>query len=306
MLARPTRWLDVVVVAALLMLAPACRRPSPTGEQLDRRVYEPSGIVASRKYADIFWTHGDSGRPPKLYAVDRQGALVAELTVDGVENVDWEDIALDEHGNLWIGDIGNNFSDRKDLVVLCIAEPDPYAGLESVGVDRRVRFTYPDQDDFSDSRGPFDAEALFWWSGSLWLATKHRQDTLTVLYRFPQLDMLDIDEVVLERVSEWDLGTQLGEGHPPSNYPGMATGAGVSVDQKQLALLSYDAVFVFELAAGQPDPFAGKVHRIALDPRYVDQVEGVAWEGEQLLLVNESGAMFRIAQLQTRQRYPDE
>jgi hypothetical protein len=170
-------------------------------------------------------------------------------------------------------------------------------------VDHRVRFTYPDQDDFSDRRGPFDAEALFWWSGSLWLATKHRQDTLTVLYRFPQLD---VDEVVLERVAEWDAGTQLGDGYPASEFPGMVTGADVSADQQRLALLSYDAVFVFELAVGQRDPFAGKVHRIALDPRYVDQVEAVTWVGEQLLLVNESGAVFRIGEVQTRQRYPDE
>jgi hypothetical protein len=302
-LARPT-W--CLLAATLLTLAPACRKPSPTGVQLDRRIREPSGIVASRTHADIFWTHGDSGRAPKIFAIDPQGALVAELRVAEVDNVDWEDIALDDHGNLWIGDIGNNDSDRKDLVVYRVAEPDPHAGLESVGVDQRVHFSYPDQDDFSDSRGPFDAEALFWWSGSLWLATKHRRDTLTVLYRFPQLDQLDIDEVVLERVAEWDLGTQLGDGYPVSEFPGMATGADVSADQKQLALLSYDAVFVFELAAGQADPFAGKVNRIALDPSHVDQVEAVAWAGEQLLLVNEDGAVFRIGEVRTRQRYPDE
>jgi hypothetical protein len=288
-------------VAATLLLAPACRKPSPTGEQLDRRVREPSGMVASRTHPDIFWTHGDSSQKPHLYAVDRQGALVAELSVD-VENIDWEDIAIDDRNNLWIGDIGNNESDRKDLVVHRIAEPDPHAGLASVTVDHHVHFTYPDQDDFSDSEGPFDAEALFWWSGSLWLATKHRRDTMTVLYRFPSVE----DEaVVLERVAEFDVGTQLGEGHPASSFPGMVTGADVSLDAKRLALLSYDAVFVFELVAGQRDPFAGKVHRIALDPAYVDQVESVTWEGEQLLLINESGAMFRLGELATRQRYPD-
>jgi hypothetical protein len=288
-------------VALTLVLAPACRKPSPTGEQLDRKVREPSGMVASRTHSGIFWTHGDSGCRPNLYAVDRQGALVAELRVDA-ENIDWEDIAIDDANNLWIGDIGNNESDRKNLVVYRIAEPEPHAGLESVAVDHRVHFRYPDQDDFSDSRGPFDAEALFWWSGSLWLATKHRRDTLTVLYRFPSVDL---DEVVLERVAEYDLGTQLGEGHPASAFPGMVTGADVSIDGKRLALLSYDAVFVFELAVGQRDPFAGKVHRIALDPGYVDQVESVTWDGEQLLLVNESRALFRLDELATRQRYPD-
>jgi hypothetical protein len=292
---RPTGWF----VAATLVLVPACRKDSPTGEQLDRRVREPSGIVASRTHENTFWTHGDSGRKPLIYAVDAQGALLAEIEVAEVENIDWEDIAIDDQGNLWIGDIGNNESDRKDLAVYRIAEPDPHAGPPSVSIDHRVHFTYPDQDDFSDSEGPFDAEALFWWQGTLWLATKHRSDTLTVAYRFPRVD---VDEVVLERVAEFDLGTQLGEGHPASRFPCMATGADVSVDGKRLALVSYDAVFVFEL--GGQDPFAGKVHRIALQPSYVDQVEAVTWEGEQLMLVNEAGAVFRIANPGDRERYP--
>jgi hypothetical protein len=291
------RWL----VAVTLVLVPACRK-SPTGEQLDRRVREPSGIVASRAHADIFWAHGDSGCAARIFAVDRQGALVAALDVADVDNIDWEDLTIDDHGNLWIGDIGNNDSDRKDLRVLRIAEPDPRTGLESVAVDHRVHFTYPDQDDFSDGRGPFDAESLFWWQGTLWLSTKHRRDTLTVLYRFPRVD---VDEVVLERIAEWDLGTQLGEGYPASEFPGMATGADVSVDGKQLALLSYDGLFVFELTAGQ-HPYAGKVHRIAFDPRHVDQVEAVTWDGEQLLVVNEARAVFRIDDPHTRSRYPDQ
>jgi hypothetical protein len=264
-------------------------------------VREPSGVVASRAHADIFWAHGDSGRKPTLFAVDRQGALVAELAVTNVDNIDWEDITLDDRGNLWIGDIGNNDSDRKDLAVHRIPEPDPRAGLDSVTVDHSVHFTYPDQDDFSDDRGPFDAESLFWWEGALWLSTKHRRDTLTVAYRFPRVD---VDEVVLERVAEFDLGTQLGEGYPASKFPGMATGADVSTDGKHLALLSYDAVFVFELTAGQP-PFAGEVHRVAFDPGHVDQVEAVTWDGAWLLVVNEARAVFRIDEPWTRERYPD-
>jgi hypothetical protein len=295
--ARSTRWL---VATTLVLLVPACRK-SPTGEQLDRSVREPSGIVASRAHADILWAHGDSGCGARIFAVDRSGALVAEIEIDDVRNVDWEDIAIDDQNNLWIGDIGNNDSDRKDLAVLRIAEPDPRGGIESVAVDHRVRFSYPDQESFTDGRGPFDAESLFWWEGTLWVSTKHRRDTLTVLYRFPRLD---VEEVVLERVAEFDLGTQAGEGYPASEFPGMATGADVSPDGKRLALISYDAAFVFELAAGR-HPFAGEVHRIALDPKYVDQVEAVTWEAEQLLLVNESRAVFRIEAPTKLERYPD-
>lgn len=289
-----------LAVAALLVLTqPACRK-SPTGEALDRRVREPSGIVASRTHANIFWVHGDSGRGPHIYAVDRQGTLVAEFEVADVKNVDWEDITIDDQHNLWIGDIGNNDSDRKDLAVLRVPEPDPHAKIDSLSADHRVRFSYPDQESFTDGRGPFDAESLFWWDATLWISTKHRRDTLTVLYRFPSVEL---DEVVLERVAEWDLATQLGEGYGASEFPGKATGADVSPDGKRLALISYDAAFVFELTPGR-NPFEGELHRIAFDPGYVDQVEAVTWDGEQLLLVNEDRAMFRISEPAKLERYP--
>ena len=41
----------------------------------DPRIKESSGVVASRRYADVFWTHNDGGGPKKqvLYAIDREG-----------------------------------------------------------------------------------------------------------------------------------------------------------------------------------------------------------------------------------------
>ena len=39
----------------------------------DPRIMESSGVVASRRYTDVFWTHNDGGGPKKqvLYAIDR-------------------------------------------------------------------------------------------------------------------------------------------------------------------------------------------------------------------------------------------
>ncbi len=296
---QPTR----LLLASLVVLAPACRRPSPTGEQFDPSICEPSGVITSARHEGVLWTHPDSGCGEWLYAVEGDGKLLAKLEVEGVDNHDWEDIARDDQGNIWLGDIGNNFSERQDLVVHQISEPDPHAGEKSITVDHSVRFSYPDQDDFDDSRGNFDAEALFWWQGTLWLATKHRRDSLSVLYRFPRLD---VDAVVLERIGEFDVGVDLGVGHPASRFPGMTTAADVSPDQRYLALLSYDAVFLFELSSAEAraNPFAGNVHRVALDPKWVDQVEALTWEGERLLLVNEDGAIFRIDEPLSRGKYP--
>src|SRR6266550_6458767 len=52
----------------------------------DPLIKESSGVVASRRYADVFWTHNDGGGPKKqvLYAIDREGNTRAFFSVLGV------------------------------------------------------------------------------------------------------------------------------------------------------------------------------------------------------------------------------
>lgn len=45
------------------------------------------------------------------------GNLVRTITIEGVENNDWEDIAKDKNGFTYIGDFGNNDNDRKNLAI---------------------------------------------------------------------------------------------------------------------------------------------------------------------------------------------
>src|SRR4051812_12104938 len=42
-------------------------------------VKESSGIVASRQFKDVFWTHNDSGNAPVIYAITREGKAIAEF-----------------------------------------------------------------------------------------------------------------------------------------------------------------------------------------------------------------------------------
>ena len=61
---------------------------------------------------NVFWTHNDGGGPKKqvLYAISRQGKTRVYFPVVGVTLHDWEDLAIDSAGHLYIGDIGNNDS----------------------------------------------------------------------------------------------------------------------------------------------------------------------------------------------------
>lgn len=283
-----------------LVLA-ACSRPSPTGVALDSAVEEPSGWVESPVHDDVFWVHGDSGNGNWLFAVDAKGKLLARYRVAGAANVDWEDITHDDQGRLWLGDIGNNDGNRRDLTVHRLPEPDPHSeGVGEVRVELSVPFHFPDQKNFGERPHNFDAEALMWWRDSLWLFSKHRADNRTKLYRFPRLE--DGEEVELELVEDFDLGASLSAAQ--SRFPGQATAADLSADGRHWALLSYDAAFVFQTPESGVDLFGELVQRIEFDPKVLRQVEALAWDGEALLICNEERAVFRIEDPLTQTKYP--
>src|SRR5206468_6527022 len=73
------------------------------GRLSDPRITESSGVVASRKYTNMFWTHNDGGGPGKqlLFAIHRAGDTVATFSVQGANFTDWEDIANDDSGHLY-------------------------------------------------------------------------------------------------------------------------------------------------------------------------------------------------------------
>lgn len=291
-------------VTSLLLLgslAAACSKPSPTGVAVERSVREPSGVTASPSHANVFWVHGDSGTGNWLFAIDRSGEVLSRLRVKGAQNVDWEDITHDDRGNLWLGDIGNNDSGRRDLAVHRIPEPDPRADADELAVDLSVRFSYPEQTEFGNKLADFDAESLFWWAGQLWLLTKHRSDDFTRLYRFPSLTG---DAVELEQVASFDLGASFQSELKP--WSGQATAAEVAPDGKHWALLSYDAAFVFELppSGNGAELFARQVTRINFDQDHTGQVEALTWDGAELLIINEERHVFRVAEPLTATSLP--
>jgi hypothetical protein len=270
-------------------------------------IAESSGLVASRNHPGVFWTHNDSGDVPRLFAIDASGALLSEFRVAGATHRDWEDIAADDAGHLFVGDFGNNANDRRDLVIYRIPEPDPSAETRVARVDRALHFRFADQQAYPDpERRNFDVEALFWMDGALYFFTKHRSNAATKLYR------LSIEssgaESELEPLARHPL--------PDERSAHMVTAADYQlVDGGLLALLTYRAIHLFERekvpempdAPGVPDaPDVAfrEIHRIELVPRRVGQTESLAWDGDALLFGNEQRALFRIPDPLAIERYP--
>jgi hypothetical protein len=284
---------DWLIVVIGLLSGCAFFPPLPARDAIARidssEISESSGLVKSRWHPDVFWTHNDSGDGPRLFAITANGELIAEFAVEGARHRDWEDIAADEAGNLYVGDIGNNFNRRRDLVVYRIPEPDPYGEGRSVRADLALPFRFADQKGFPQwGHWNFDAEALFWMDGALHILTKHRSDRRTQLYRFPVSP--EPDEAVLEPIASFELG----KAHRLYfSATGNVTGADLHSNGLLLAVLTYRAIYLFVRDTNGDASFR-ELRRIDLDARRTRMAESIAWDGDDLIFGNEQRHLFRI------------
>jgi len=142
----------------------------------DPEVNESSGLAASSRSPDYFFTHNDSGDSARIFAVNRQGETLATFRVPGAKNVDWEDMARGRdpqgHHVLYVGDIGDNSAQRDQVQVYQIPEPEVDPTRRGVRTESapatRFELQYPD--------GPHDSETLLvnMANGTLYLVTKER------------------------------------------------------------------------------------------------------------------------------------
>ncbi|MFQ5641479.1 MAG: hypothetical protein ACE5IR_26175 [bacterium] len=248
----------------------------PYGRFSSEKITESSSLVKSRRYEDVYWTHNDSGDRARIFAVTARGKLIREVGIIGAKNVDWEDLAVDDAGHLYIGDSGNNRNIRQDLTVYVIPEPDPLTS-DSVAVLKRIHFTYPDQKSFPEpGNRNFDCEALFWTNGRLYILTKHRSDRKTKLYRFDTLE--HNSSQVLTKVGEFDVD-------------GAVTSADVSMDGSRLLVLCYEYIYLFGKPVSSDNYLAGEYKRILFEGR---QSEGICFSGTDFLFSNEQREIFKL------------
>jgi hypothetical protein len=260
------------LLIAVFLNGPAPDALEPVGRLEHRAIREASGIIKSRRHPGIFWTHNDSGNPPALFAVRRDGTLVREYALN-VPNVDWEDIATDDDGHLYVADIGNNGGRLPLRAIYRLDEPDlskPVNGPLKINLASHYRFPRD---------GRFDAEGLFIDRGHAIVVAKTFDGRDAELFQI----RLDPPTPLLKP----------GLPEPVGKLPGFtepATGADLSADGRRLAVCSTVATRVYERTNGGPWRLAGAV-------RYPAQhIEAICWDGADLIVASEDRAIFRIAE----------
>lgn len=197
--------------------------------KMPAQIVETSGLgrVTGK---NTLWTHNDGGNPAEIFEVALSGNIVARLPLPQLKNTDWEDLAQDNAGNLYLADVGNNNNQRRDLQIYKInpARPD---SIET------IKIRYADQTQFppaADARN-FDCEAVVWHSDRLYLFSKNRSKTnkYVRLYSLPA------------RVGSYASAPQ-----DSIQINAMVTGADVSPDGRTLALITYGKVLLFDITEG--------------------------------------------------------
>ena len=149
-----------------------------------KQLNEVSGVAINQQYPDQLWMINDSGGGNYIYAVQRTTAdIINRIKIDGVVNVDWEDLARFHYqGQNWllIADIGDNRARRQFLHLYLIKEPILNATGQypsNIKPTADISFYYKD--------GPRDSEALSVDLTSQQILLISKRDDIPKLYRLP-------------------------------------------------------------------------------------------------------------------------
>jgi hypothetical protein len=275
----------------LLILALASGDPPQAAERIALQplgtlkhppIREASGIVASRRHPGVFWVHNDSGNPAVLFAVARDGTLVREYPVRA-PNLDWEDLAADDSGHLYIGDIGNNNGRLPLRVIYRLDEPDPNPApsqdqhpAEPLPVTGTWYYRFP-------PGNRFDAEGLFIDGPRAIVVAKTFDQREAELFAIK----LDAPAPLARPVVPERLGVLPGFVEP-------ATGASLAADGLHLAVCSYEVARVYRRDRSDTDRWT-LVATVAFQAKgEADGIEAITWEGSDLILAAEGRGLFRI------------
>lgn len=241
--------------------------------KLPKKLHEVSGIEMVKGMEAVYAVE-DSGNRSFLYQINFDGTEKRKVPIDA-ENTDWEDLASDEKGNLYIGDFGNNANDRKDLSILKINAVD--LNGETIAISQKTTFSYPQQTDFPPKKTAllFDCEAFIVMGDYFYLFTKNNSksyDGTCLVYKI--LDAPGEQKAIL-----------LGQFKTCDNYNTCAvTGATISPDKKKIVLLGHSKIFVFDNFTG--DDFINSTMSTYKLHHY-SQKEAICFKDNDTLLITD-------------------
>lgn len=211
-------------------------------------------MAFSKNHPDKFYTHTDSQGEPAVYVLDSLGNEVGKINLVGVENRDWEDIAVGPgpggKSYVYVAEIGDNLGVHQSVQVFRFQESNDFSGELDLEPDI-LTFTYPE--------GARDAESFFVdpISGDLFVVSK--RDRQNVLFRLKPDDFGKKD-VVAQEMTKFAFTS--------------ATAADISQDGSKILIKNYFKVYYWERKKGQS--VAEALSQTPTELPYVPEPQGEA------------------------------
>ncbi|WP_114781365.1 NHL repeat-containing protein [Botryobacter ruber] len=268
-------FLSVMAIALFVLRKPYEVKPAAPAAlkkiaTLPYQVRESSGIEVLPNNEYI--THNDAGNKPYLYKLNQKGKLTGTIKLQ-LPNVDWEDLARDDKGNIYIGDTGNNNNKRRELAIYKVNINHP-SKLEA------IRFTFEDQTQFPPDKKDmnFDCEAIFWHGGNIYLVSKDRGRKRTAkVYRLKD-----------------NPGTQQAKLIGSHEVNAEISGAAISPNADKVALVSEAKLHLFRHVKNPEKYYEADYKEINLPG--AGQTEAVAFITDtELVLTSEGGNLYRYS-----------
>ncbi len=240
-------------------------QPRNRGTLTDESIVEASGLAPSQKNSGCLWTEEDSGNPSQIQLLNQDGTVVARFILDGLENNDWEDIAIGPgpvpgQSYIYLAEIGDNQFQYAQKIIYRFPEPDisnqklPVEGhISAIDV---IRLQLPE--------GPQNAEAILVdpTTKDLFILSK---DDFTTVYRatFPQSTtkvtlMTPLLVLPFEKV----------------------TSGAVSADGSEILIRTYERLFYYTRGQGESITDALKREPKLVPMAYEPQGEAVGWAAD--------------------------
>ncbi len=245
---------------------------------ISKKLIEVSGIVSGRKNKNVVYMHEDSGNRNVVFVFDTTGVFLGEIILVGVQNRDWEDIAIGPGPKpginyIYVGDIGDNRSGRPHLFIHRFEEPsftidenNPFR----IEVDEfnTIKYEYPD--------GPRDAETLMIDPKTKDLIIVTKREVNVHVYQLPYPQRTDGNNATIFFRGKLPFRT--------------IVGGDISPDGNEILIKDYGAIYhwVNEI----DDPIATMFEQIPNSVEYVPEVQGESlgwtWRGDGYFTITET------------------
>ncbi len=220
---------------------PVCHAYGPSvqrGAVVEPSLEEISGVAVSQRNPGVLWVMEDHGGLNEVYALDGAGNWLGKVILDGVENNDWEDIAVHPCGDtscVYVGDTGDNDHDRTYHAVLRFPEPEMAVG--AVADHALTPEVYP----YAFPDGLFlDSEALaILPDGTPVVFSKDYVTGTSTPYTFPLLDSTQTVTLLAHAA--------FSTGEATETWGAATTGADLWPDGSRLLLRTYGHVWEYTL-----------------------------------------------------------